>query len=124
MAAENRQWPDRRRRRTKGEIDPAVAATWSPKDRQREEMHRNLELALAEAGLPVRVVNTMEANGVFQVKDLLEEDGEDLINTPNLGEKTLKEIIECVKALNLEPPRSWIAALYKSPTHHIKKRKK
>lgn len=117
---------NRRRRRTKDKVDPAILATWSEKDRQREAMHHALELNLAEdeVGLPPRVVNTLEQHGVIQVKDLLEEEGDDLIAMANLGEKTIKEIIECVKALKLEPPESWLKALAKSPNPNVKKRKK
>lgn len=104
----------RRRRRTTG-VDPSVRATWSEKDRQREAMHEALEMPLAETKLPVRVINTMEQNGVFLIKDLLEEDGDDLVNMRNLGEKTVREITQYVRSLGLEPPESWTKALKKKP---------
>ena len=113
----------RRRRRPRGEIDPAVMATWTDKQRKQEEMHQALELSLAEAGLPVRVVNTMENNGVLQVKDLLEEDGKDLVEMRNLGEKTVREIIKCIHKLGLETPASWAEALRKKkPTQPTRKK--
>lgn len=111
MSKENR----RRRRHQRGTIDPAVVATWTDKQRLHEKIHRALELPLAEAKLPVRVVNTMEANGVFLIKDLLEEDGDDLVNMKNLGEKTVREIIDCIRNLGLDPPESWSDAMKKKP---------
>jgi DNA-directed RNA polymerase alpha subunit len=114
---------NRRRRRIKGEINPTILASWTDKQKQQEDMHKALEMPLAEAGLPVRVVNTMEANGVFLVKDLLEETEEDLINTANIGDKTIKEIASCIRKLGLDPP--WPCTLKKasSPPKNPRKSK-
>ena len=95
---------NRRRRRPRGTTDPNIVATWSPRQKAIEDMHSNLELPLAEAGLPVRIVNTMENNGVFLVKDLLEESTETLVSMANIGAKTIREISDCIRKLGLEPP--------------------
>lgn len=99
---------NRRRRRRNDEAD---LANLSEAERAAEIAKRKGELSLAEAGLAVRTVNTLESKTLSTINDVLELEAEDLLSIANFGEKTLIEIHDVVVAQGLTPPRSWTAAL-------------
>ena len=51
-----------------------------------------LDLSLAEIDLPVRTVNCLEDQRIFTVGDLLSRTPQQLLEIPNIGEKTLETI--------------------------------
>lgn len=95
---------NRRRRRRHGD---ARLDMLSPEDREAELLRRKADLSLAEAGLVVRTVNTLEERNITTVADALEQEADDLLEIPNFGQKTLKELHDCIIKLGLTPPRSW-----------------
>ena len=60
-----------------------------------------LELSLSEIDLCVRTVNCLEEEGIFTVQDLLNCTPEDLLNIPNLGERTLGTIYTALVKIGL-----------------------
>lgn len=73
---------------------------------QREEARRQetLDLSLANIGLSVRNVNTLETSGIFFVRDLARLSREDLLSIENVGERTLTECKEAMKRLKISHP--------------------
>ena len=70
---------------------PAWARTQKADDR--------LELSLSEIDLAVRTVNCLEDQRIFTVQDLLSRKPEQLLEIPNLGEKTLETIYEALEKI-------------------------
>jgi DNA-directed RNA polymerase subunit alpha len=60
-----------------------------------------LELSLSEIDLCVRTVNCLEEEGIFTIQDLLNCTPEDLLNIPNLGERTLDTIYTALEKIGL-----------------------
>jgi DNA-directed RNA polymerase subunit alpha len=60
-----------------------------------------LELSLSEIDLCVRTVNCLEEEGIFTVQDLLNSTPEDLLQIPNLGERTLDTIYVALEKIGL-----------------------
>lgn len=100
MPPENRR---RRRPRNSGP-PPEILAQWTPAERAAREREQRLDTPTAEMGLSVRCVNTLEDLGVILCRDLVTKSTEELMEIPNFGETTLKEVIKAVKALGLKPP--------------------
>ena len=57
-----------------------------------QEADARLELNLAEIDLASRTVNCLEEEKIFTVRDLLNRTREQLLDIPNIGEKTLETI--------------------------------
>lgn len=103
--------PPHNRRRRKP-VDQALE-NLTEEERAKVLRERRGELSLAEAGLVVRTVNTLEGKNYFTINDVLELEAEDLLKIQNFGDKTLKELYDVVVKQNLTPPRSWLARLPK-----------
>ncbi|MCS7167524.1 MAG: DNA-directed RNA polymerase subunit alpha [Gemmatales bacterium] len=56
------------------------------------ELMRKLDMSLAELGLDVRCVNTLEAEGIRTVRDLVTRTEDELLEVRNFGETTLKHV--------------------------------
>jgi DNA-directed RNA polymerase subunit alpha len=63
---------------------PESAKTQTTEDR--------LDLSLTDTGIELRTANILEMRGIFTVADLLNRTPEQLLEVPNLGEKTLETI--------------------------------
>jgi DNA-directed RNA polymerase subunit alpha len=63
-----------------------------------------LDLSLAEIGIAVRTVNCLEDAGIFTVADLLNRTPEQLLEIPNLGEKTLETIYVALEGIGFYRP--------------------
>jgi len=76
---------------------------------QRAEYARELRLdtPVAEMGVSVRLVNTLENLGIILCRDLMQFTAAQLYEIPNFGDKMLVECREGVKRLGLQPPRGW-----------------
>ena len=57
-----------------------------------QKTDNRMELSLSEIDLVVRTVNCLEDHGIFTVADLLNSTPKQLLEIPNLGEKTLETI--------------------------------
>ena len=58
-----------------------------------------LDLSLSEIDLIVRTVNCLEEQGIFTVHGLLQRTREQLLEIPNLGEKTLETIYAALEKI-------------------------
>jgi DNA-directed RNA polymerase subunit alpha len=70
---------------------PAWARTQKADDR--------LELNLSEIDLVVRIVNCLEEQSIFTVKDLLDRTPERLLEIPNFGLKTLETVYAALEKI-------------------------
>ena len=61
-------------------------------------------MSLSEIDLVVRTVNCLEDHGIFTVQDLLNSTPKQLLEIPNLGEKTLETIYEALEKIGFYRP--------------------
>lgn len=95
---------ERRRRGRHQEIPPEIFNAWSNEEQAAYVKQQAMEKPIAEIGLSVRIVNTLENLGVLLVKDLLAMTTDNLLEASNLGIETLRQIQQVVKTLGLKPP--------------------
>ena len=72
-------------------------------DKEAEE-HRVQEwhsVSLADVGLPVRIINTLEDNDIFTVGDLCTRTLDELQQIPNLGAVTIQKCQKLLEDLRL-----------------------
>jgi DNA-directed RNA polymerase alpha subunit len=87
--------PDKRKRR-KPEA-PDWLRFMSDDEKEAERIRHWMSVSLADTGLPVRIVNTLEDHGIMNVGDLTKKSIDDLHKIQNLGEIT---IVKCKNLLN------------------------
>ena len=70
---------------------------------EKEELRQKewLETALADTGLPVRVVNCLEEVSILTVGDLTQQSADTLLNITNFGEQTLRQCNRLLTNLKL-----------------------
>jgi DNA-directed RNA polymerase alpha subunit len=94
--------PQNRKRRKKPE--PDWVAFMSTEEKEQKRIEHWQTVSLADVGLPVRIANTLEHNGVMTVGDLMTLTLDDMRSIQNLGEITIRK---CIKLLNdLELPNN------------------
>jgi len=69
-----------------------------------QKTDNRLELSLSEVDLVVRTVNCLEDHGIFTVADLLSSTPKQLLEIPNLGEKTLETIYVALEKIGFYRP--------------------
>ena len=69
-----------------------------------QKSDNRLELSLSEIDLVVRTVNCLEDHGIFTVQDLLNSTPKQLLEIPNLGEKTLDTIYQALEKIGFYRP--------------------
>ena len=74
--------------------------TWA----KTQKSDNRLELSLSEIDLVVRTVNCLEDHGIFTVTDLLNATPKQLLEIPNLGEKTLETIYAALEKIGFYRP--------------------
>ncbi len=74
--------------------------TWA----KTQKSDNRLELSLSEIDLVVRTVNCLEDHGIFTVNDLLTATPKQLLEIPNLGEKTLETIYAALEKIGFYRP--------------------
>lgn len=79
-------------------------STWNDADKKAYRDKELLKTPVAEMKLPVRVINTLEENGVILASQLMEQTYETLLVMRNFGEKTLREVRAAITALGLPAP--------------------
>jgi len=87
--------PNKRKRR-KPE-DPEWLSFMSDDEKEADRIEHWKSTSLAEVGLPVRIINTLEDHGVLTVGDLCKKTLKDLKQIQNLGDVTIRK---CVKLLD------------------------
>lgn len=107
----------RRRRRRGGRPSAEVMQQWTAAQRAAYERELRLDTPVAEMGVSVRLVNTLESLGIILCRDLLKLSADQLYDIPNFGDKMLVECREGVKRLGLPAPWGW--RLPRRP--HVKK---
>jgi DNA-directed RNA polymerase alpha subunit len=77
--------------------------------RQDMSSEDRLKMNLCEIGLVLRTINTLEREvGIVTVGQLLEKSEEELLEIPNFGVKTLKEVFRALENIgfNREPNKT------------------
>ena len=82
----------------------AVTRIPIPEWAKTQKSDNRLELSLSEVDLVVRTVNCLEDNGIFTVQDLLNSTPKQLLEIPNLGEKTLETIYVALEKIGFYRP--------------------
>ena len=82
----------------------AVTRVPIPEWAKTQKDDNRLELSLSEIDLVVRTVNCLEDHGIFTVQDLLNSTPKQLLEIPNLGEKTLETIYEALEKIGFYRP--------------------
>ena len=82
----------------------AVTRIPIPEWAKTQKTDNRLDLSLSEVDLVVRTVNCLEDHGIFTVQDLLNSTPEQLLEIPNLGEKTLETIYVALEKIGFYRP--------------------
>ena len=82
----------------------AVTRIPIPEWAKTQKTDNRLDLSLSEIDLVVRTVNCLEDNGIFTVQDLLNSTPQQLLEIPNLGEKTLDTIYLALEKIGFYRP--------------------
>jgi DNA-directed RNA polymerase subunit alpha len=82
----------------------AVTRIPIPEWAKTQKTDNRLELSLSEIDLVVRTVNCLEDHGIFTVGDLLNSTPKQLLEIPNLGEKTLDTIYLALEKIGFYRP--------------------
>jgi len=91
--------PKKRRRRKPA--DPEWLFFMSDDEKEEERIAKWQPVSLAEVGLPVRIINTLEDHGVLTVGQLAQKTAEDLRGIANLGEITISKCTKLLDELRL-----------------------
>ena len=82
----------------------AVTRIPIPEWAKTQKTDNRLESSLSEIDLVVRTVNCLEDHGIFTVEDLLNATPDQLLEIPNLGEKTLDTIYVALEKIGFYRP--------------------
>src|SRR5271157_204280 len=82
----------------------AVTRVPIPEWAKTQRSDNRVELSLSEIDLVVRTVNCLEDHGIFTVGDLLNSSPKQLLEIPNLGEKTLETIYVALEKIGYYRP--------------------
>lgn len=91
--------PEKRKRRKPA--DPEWLDFMSDDEKAEERIRGWQSVSLADVGLPVRIVNTLEDHGIFNVGQLCQVTAEDLRKIQNLGEITIRKCTKLLVELQL-----------------------
>jgi len=91
--------PSKRKKRKPAE--PEWLQFMSAADKESARVEKWQSVSLAEVGLPVRIVNTLEDQGVMTVGDLTQKTIEQLQAIPNLGDVTIAKCKKLLEDLRL-----------------------
>ena len=82
----------------------AVTRVRIPEWAKTQKTDNRFDLSLSEVDLVVRTVNCLEDHGIFTVADLLNSTPKQLLEIPNLGEKTLETIYSALEKIGFFRP--------------------
>ena len=89
-----------KRKRRKAE-DPEWLSFMSDDEKEEKRVQEWQSTSLAEVGLPVRIINTLEDHGVLTIGDLCKKSIKDLKSIQNLGQVTINKCVKLVEELKL-----------------------
>jgi DNA-directed RNA polymerase alpha subunit len=89
-----------KRKRRKPE-DPEWLAFMSDDEKEEDRIREWQATSLAEVGLPVRIINTLEDHAIMTIGDLCKQSIKDLKSIPNLGQVTIEKCVLLVQELRL-----------------------
>lgn len=92
--------PKKRKRRKAIDID--WIQFWSPSELRTQELEKNKKISLSNTSLALRVINTLEAEGILTIGDLADSSLAKLSSIPNLGHLTLRKCAGVVSDHGLE----------------------
>ena len=91
----------RRQRKTD---DPEWQRFFNEDQKEAAQRQAVLEMPLADAGLAIRTINTLEGKDILTVKALASKTREFLLAIDNFGEQTLAEVTKVVDDLGVSHP--------------------
>lgn len=91
--------PAKRKRRNSP--NPEWLELMSASDREYRRIEQWKPVPLADVGLPVRITNMLEHNGIFTVGDLTRVTSRYLMQLPNLGMITINHCAALLSDLNI-----------------------
>ena len=71
-------------------------------EKKNDEKEKVLEMNIDELELSVRSYNCLKRAGINTVEELISKSPEDMMKVRNLGKKSLDEVLEKLKELNLQ----------------------
>jgi len=89
-----------KRKRRKPE-DPEWLSFMSDDEKEEDRIREWQATSLADVGLPVRIINTLEDHGILTIGDLCKKSLKDLKNIQNLGQVTIDKCVRLVQELRL-----------------------
>ena len=75
-------------------------------EKKNDEKEKVLEMSIDELELSVRSYNCLKRAGINTVEELINKSPEDMMKVRNLGKKSLDEVLEKLKELNLQLKQS------------------
>jgi DNA-directed RNA polymerase subunit alpha len=81
--------------------NPASAKKEAQKDESEDEMLNNMCKRVEELDLTVRSANCLRNENIYYVGDLVQRTEQEMLRTPNFGKKSLNEIREVLKQMEL-----------------------
>lgn len=91
--------PKNRKRRKA--VDTKWMAFLTDKEAEEHRVQEWHSVSLADVGLPVRIINTLEDNDIFTVGDLCTRTLDELRQIPNLGAVTIQKCQKLLEDLRL-----------------------
>lgn len=88
-------------RKTRKPVDSEWLKFMSDDDKEQSRIASWLNVSLAEANLPVRIINALENYGILTIGQLAEQTQEDLEVIPNLGAETIFKCMRLLEELKL-----------------------
>ncbi len=89
------------KRKRRKPADPDWVLFMSDDEKEEQRIKSWEKVSLAEVGLSVRIVNTLEDHGIMTVDDLCQKTPGNLRNIPNLGEVTVQNCQKLLDELRL-----------------------
>ena len=71
-------------------------------EKKSDEKEKVLEMNIDELELSVRSYNCLKRAGINTVEELINKSPEDMMKVRNLGKKSLEEVLDKLKELNLQ----------------------
>ena len=83
-------------------ITRVAVTTEEDAEKKNNEKEKVLEMNIDELELSVRSYNCLKRAGINTVEELISKSPEDMMKVRNLGKKSLDEVLEKLKELNLQ----------------------
>ena len=94
------------KRRTRKPNDPSWDEFFTEAELEAKKLKQVTDASLADTGLSVRIVNTLEDRGILTVGQLAARSRDELLAIDNFGEQTLNDCCLLIDGLGI-PRQSW-----------------